>query len=95
MCIIYPIGIPLAMYFLLWSRRRDIEKRTTRDGDESLASLSLLFGMYAKKRWWMAVADFFRRCVQWQRECRLNLRSTMLRRGCHACARNVLANKCS
>ena len=56
-----PIGVPLATAVLLWSRRREIESRETRDGGEELASLSMLFAQFAPNSWWAAPVDMLRR----------------------------------
>ena len=51
----------MASAVLLWSRRREIESRETRDGGEELASLSMLFAQFAPNSWWAAPVDMLRR----------------------------------
>ena len=46
---------------LLFSRRHDIASRTTIGGDESLASLRLLFHSYSPDAWPAAIGDLYRR----------------------------------
>ena len=61
MWIAFPIGIPLASYTLLWSRRREIEERETRLGGDELNVLAFYFRTYAPTKWWMFVVDLLRR----------------------------------
>lgn len=61
MCVVFPLGVPLAMGVLLWLRRHDIEARETREGDPSLDSLKVLFAQFSPTKWWMAPVDFYRR----------------------------------
>ena len=61
MCFVFPLGVPLMMGVLLYTRRRDIASRTTIGGDESLESLRLLFQMYAPTVWPFAIGDMYRR----------------------------------
>ena len=61
MIAVFPVGTPCVMFLLLWSRANDIRTRMTRDGDDTLASLSFLFRMYDRKHWWMGVLDMIRR----------------------------------
>ena len=56
-----PVGTPIFIFLLLWSRAKDIRERTSREGGESLASISFLFQSYARKHWWMGVVDMIRR----------------------------------
>ena len=43
MGLVFPIGVPLAAYILLWTRREEIETRATRLGGPELNVLSFLF----------------------------------------------------
>ena len=43
MALVFPIGVPLAAYILLWTRRQEIEDRTTRLGGPELNVLSFFF----------------------------------------------------
>ena len=43
MAVVWVVGLPLGLALLLWSRRREIEARTTRRGGASLAALSFFF----------------------------------------------------
>ena len=61
MILVFPIGCPLMMICLLWSRSHDIVTRTTRGGDETLESLSFLFQVYDRKHYYMGVVDMLRR----------------------------------
>lgn len=57
MLFIFPIGVPLALFLLLFSRRHAIQSRRTRLGGSDLATLSYFFRIYSKKFWWMAPTD--------------------------------------
>ena len=51
MGVAFPIGVPLALYLLLWTRRSGIEERETRLGGPELNVLSFFFRTLAPKRW--------------------------------------------
>ena len=61
MFFVFPLGVPLLVGVLLWTRRRDIASRETIGGDESLASLRLLFQAYLPAAWPFAIGDMYRR----------------------------------
>ena len=60
MWLIFPVGVPLAGYLLLWLRRRDIEKRSSRLGGKELSVLAFYFRSYMPERWQMAFVDMMR-----------------------------------
>mmetsp|Transcript_106080 Transcript_106080/g.306893 ORF Transcript_106080/g.306893 Transcript_106080/m.306893 type:complete len:646 (-) Transcript_106080:221-2158(-) len=60
---VFPIGVPLAAYILLWTRRREIEARTTRLGGPELNVLSFFFRTYAPNRWRTGVVEMLRRLM--------------------------------
>ena len=43
MVAIFPMGVPLVLYGLMWSRRKAIEERESRRGGPELENLSFLF----------------------------------------------------
>ena len=55
MGLVFPVGVPLAALLLLWSRRREIEERTTRMGGEELNVLAFFFRTYSPETWYWAV----------------------------------------
>ena len=61
MFILYPIGMPLGLFVLLWFHRREIQARTSRKGGKSLAVLSFFFKIFSPKLWYLAVVDLVRR----------------------------------
>ena len=61
MVAVYPIGMPLVLLVLLWSRSGDIAARKTRAGGKSLNGLSFFFSPFNVGFWWMAVLDMYRR----------------------------------
>ena len=46
MVLVWVIGGPLGLFFLLFSRRTDIEARATRKGGKSLQTISFLFRVF-------------------------------------------------
>ena len=61
MIVVYPIGFPLTLLALMWSRREDIRTRQSRHGDASLDYLAWFIRLYAPDMYWVAVLDLLRR----------------------------------
>jgi len=60
--IVYIIGVPALIGYMLYRRRAEIASRETLTGGKALSSLSFLFRNYARDfGWWMPVVDLYRR----------------------------------
>ena len=49
MVAVYPVGVTSILFVLLWTRRHEIEGRTTRRGGPELSSLSFIFRLYSRR----------------------------------------------
>ncbi|KAG5177190.1 hypothetical protein JKP88DRAFT_248985 [Tribonema minus] len=66
MTLVYPIGIPLAFWVLLWRQRRDIMCTTTAqaaDNNARVHSTAFLWKQYRPEVWWWEVAECVRRLL--------------------------------
>ena len=49
MVAVYPVGVPLSLYLLLWRHRKAIETRESRKGGDEVKSLAFLFRLYSRR----------------------------------------------
>ena len=61
--VIFPIGVPLAAFCLLYKRRHEIEERDTRLGGDDLKAIALVFRFYSQTKWSFAILDIVRRLL--------------------------------
>ena len=61
--VICPIGVPLAAFCLLYSRRHEIEERDTRLGGDDLKAIAFVFRFYSQTKWSFAILDIVRRLL--------------------------------
>ena len=53
--LIFPVGVPIILFVLLYSNRQAIMERETRSGDERLDSIAFLFRLYHQSYWYLPV----------------------------------------
>ena len=63
MIVVFPLGMPVLLFLMLWLKRRAIEGRESRRGDEQLANLAFLFRVYGRDHWAFAPLDLVRRLL--------------------------------
>jgi len=71
MILLYPLGIPLMYFLLLWGVRDELDpypddlrkSQVTRAHDPDLRHLTFLFLTYRPKSWWFEVLECFRRLI--------------------------------
>eukprot|EP00611_Tribonema_gayanum_P029163 TRINITY_DN7719_c0_g1_i1.p1 TRINITY_DN7719_c0_g1~~TRINITY_DN7719_c0_g1_i1.p1 ORF type:complete len:1090 (-),score=142.52 TRINITY_DN7719_c0_g1_i1:51-2831(-) len=66
MTLVYPIGIPLAFWVLLWRQRRDImctARVQPADSNARVHSTAFLWKQYRREIWWWEVAECVRRLL--------------------------------
>mmetsp|Transcript_69222 Transcript_69222/g.193662 ORF Transcript_69222/g.193662 Transcript_69222/m.193662 type:complete len:830 (+) Transcript_69222:756-3245(+) len=63
MMVIFPIGVPLAAFCLLYKRRHEIEERDTRLGGDDLKAIAFVFRFYSQTKWSFAILDIVRRLL--------------------------------
>ncbi|GMI17565.1 hypothetical protein TrLO_g3910 [Triparma laevis f. longispina] len=64
MIFVYPIGIPLLYFGLLWKDRKELRVKAERDKNEALVKTGFLWDEYIDKYWWFEVFDCMRRLSQ-------------------------------
>ncbi|GMI14345.1 hypothetical protein TrVE_jg11238 [Triparma verrucosa] len=64
MIFVYPVGIPLLYFVLLWMKRKQLREERLRDEDPSLLKTSFLWDEYRCEYWWFEVFDCLRRLSQ-------------------------------
>jgi hypothetical protein len=63
MAIMFPLGMPIAAFFVLRSRQNEIVARDTRLGGPELAAISFLFQHYTPENYMVAILDLLRRLL--------------------------------
>ena len=58
---IFPAGVPLSLFVLLFKFRREIRQRQTRSGDAALSPVAFLFRLYKPRYWYLPIIDLWRR----------------------------------
>lgn len=64
MIFVYPIGIPLLYFGLLWKDREKLRVKAERDKNKALVKTGFLWDEYIDKYWWFEVFDSLRRLSQ-------------------------------
>jgi hypothetical protein len=64
MVFVYPLGIPLLYFGLLWKDRKQLRVKQERDKNTSLMKTGFLWDEYNDKYWWFEVFDSLRRLSQ-------------------------------
>ena len=63
MVFVWPVGVPLATYALLWAHRERIETRKTRSGDSSLGAIAFMYRVFLPTHWCVCSSTSVRLCM--------------------------------
>ncbi|GMH59300.1 hypothetical protein TL16_g02801 [Triparma laevis f. inornata] len=64
MIFVYPVGIPLLYFGLLWKDRKELSVKAEREKNAALLKTGFLWDEYIDKYWWLEVFDCVRRLSQ-------------------------------